>query len=126
MAIKIRSIAALRKETLETINSQDTKEIGTLLLSLVEEIENLHTELGIDQTLAGEDGSINFEHKLDDGSNLKNDYESLLQEYKNRFSGEYNNAPVKNNPTQTGQNTPSTPADNEPKPLDIFFEQEGE
>ena len=125
MAIKVKSVAAMSKDTLEAISKQDITVIGNLLLSAVEEIEHLHTECGIDQSKVGDDGLIDFEHNTTGAGNNDSAYEALLNEYQNRFSGEYNNSA---NTTKADTTTATPPAADtvaEPEPINIF-ETEGE
>lgn len=79
--------AQLKKRLLESLGNQDPAEIGRLALDMMSNIESVYTEVGVDETSAGEDGT--FTYARPDTVEVVNraDYDALKQEYMRRFSG---------------------------------------
>lgn len=86
MAIKVSPMQFWKDSMNTALEGGSAEAVGQLAMSMADELEKFHREIGIDTMKIDDDGYIDYDYKpaADD---YKNQFESLRKEYLNRFSG---------------------------------------
>lgn len=91
MAVVLTTQAQLKKRLLESLGNQDPAEIGRLALDMMSNIESVYSEVGIDESVAGEDGTFTYKRPEQVEVVNRAEYDALKDEYMRRFSGSLGN-----------------------------------